>query len=290
MVVFVLLFFLLVFAETYDYFLKQELKKEGPEYIKKLNICLELLKKYTSDDISHTDCKAVLDKYSEILKRAEKNYTLHREEILRKIENTYEKLVKESEKVKADFKAYGIVIQEDYKYLFINVKINPQKYVIDSVLLNGLPPKTLARCSYDKDYWIFIPIKDGKYFELIIYLIDIKEYEKSVRNIHQGNLLKSMPQKLFRIEIKFAIHKFETLKVKAKKEKNIFIYSLNYPLPKAYASFDFIGLEKEFPRKSPIGCVEREIKLEAVPDGIYIVLPYYNGNSVEDKTFRVDSQ
>ncbi|SNZ07158.1 hypothetical protein SAMN06265182_0950 [Persephonella hydrogeniphila] len=290
------LLFLLLAGITYpdqitsrlEKYVQEELEKKDSTFRKKLDECLSIYKKYYWKDkrlekeIEEKGCKPYIKEYENIIEKATERYQEDVDKELKKLEKKYQEKVKKSKKVNFSVKAYGYSVG-GVNFIFFNVEADPQKFGILELKHKG-ENKISPSCLTDRSIWIYFPA-DKKEYSIDLILADKKELE-NIKGIKGLASLKNV----YTLRINLKVKGFSPIKLFKTKTGKKYRLSLNTPVvPYGYASYDFVGVKKEFPPfpASENPCRKPVLMVEHLPDSVYIRLTVEENKHVMDREFRV---
>lgn len=265
-------------TETLELYVNQELEKKDAEFRKKLDECLSVYKKYYYKDerlkkeLDQKGCEPYIKEYERLIEKATERYS-----------KELDIKIKKSEEIKKKIDYVGVQVNGE-KFVMLKIPVDPEKFSIYKVEIKDENLPT-PYCRSKDGIWIHFPAFKNAY-DITIYLTDL-DFEKKLFSSKEKFLI---PEKVFKIKTKIKLSDFTKLELSSKKSGKKFVFSFNLPaLYYAYASYDFVGVKKEFPQafKGDNPCRKSQIILENVPDSIFIRFINLKGNNVFHKDFRV---
>jgi len=248
---------------------KEEIDKKGEPFKKKLNFCLDRLKE--NKGYISKECGEILRIHTDIVWNAFDRY--------------YKICSNKAEQINIKVEGKGFKIN-NYKYFFLKVFLNPEKYEILDIFVNSKKQILSPRC-YAKDWiQIYFPIKDNE-FDLTVYYTEKSAFQKSLKDLQKFKMQQitnlKLP-KIKKISMEVRLKEIKELKVDVKKQNDKYLIKLPVSI-KAYISYDFVGLKKYFPKDNE--CYKPEIYAKELPDTVYIILPVEENKHVKYEEVRV---
>ena len=286
-----LLIFLVIFSfsfsdpitETLEKYVNQELEKKDIKFRKKLDECLSEYKKYYYKDerlkkeLDQKGCDPYIKEYERLIEKATERYS-----------RELDKKVKQAEEIKKKIDYFGVQVNGE-KFVILKIPVEAEKFSIYKVEIKGGNLPT-PHCRSEDGIWMHFPASK-KAYDLTVYLTDIDFERKFFSSKEKTKFL--MPEKVSKIKTKIKLSGFKKLKLSSEKSGKKIVYRFNLPFVYyAYASYDFVGVKKEFPPAIPADnpCRKPYVTLDNKPDSIIIRFITLKGNNVSYKDFRVVPQ
>ncbi len=270
-------------TETLEKYVNQELEKKDIKFREKLDECLSVYKKYYYKDerlkkeLEQKGCDPYIKEYERLIEKATERYS---RELDRKVE--------QAEEIKKKINYFGVQVNGE-KFVILKVPVEAEKFSIYKVEIKGENLPT-PYCRSEDGIWIHFPASK-KVYDLTVFLTDI-EFEKKLFSSKEKTKFL-MPEKIYKIKTKIKLSSFKKLKLSSEKSGKKFVFRFNLPFVYyAYASYDFVGVKKEFPPAAQADnpCRKPYLTLENKPDSIFIRFITLKGNNVSYKDFRVAPQ
>lgn len=278
-------------TETLEKYVNQELEKKDIKFRKKLDECLSVYKKYyykderLKEELEQKGCDPYIKEYERLIEKATERYSRELDLKIKKAEKKIEEKIKEAKEIRKKVDYFGVQINGE-KFVMLKLPVEAEKFSIYKVEIKGENLPT-PHCRSEDGIWIHFPASK-KAYGLTVYLTDIDFEKKLFSSKEKTKFL--IPDKIYKIKTKIKLSSFKKLNLFSEKSGKKFVFRFNLPaVYYAYASYDFVGVKKEFPPAAQADnpCRKPYITLENKPDSIFIRFITLKGNNVSYKDFRV---
>jgi hypothetical protein len=275
-------------TDRLEKYVQEELDKKDESFRKKLDECLSVYKKYFWKDkrlekeLEEKGCKPYIKEYERLIEKATEKYQKDVEKQIQELEKKYQEKVSKGKSIDLSVKAYGYTIGGK-NFIFFRVNADPEKFGILELKSKG-ETRLSPSCLTQDAIWIFFPA-DQKNYSLKLFLGNRKEL-KNIKGLKDLAKLKDV----YILKINLKVKGFSPIKLSKIKTGKKFRLSLNTPvIPYGFASYDFVGIKKEFPPfpapENP--CRKPVLFVKELPDSVYIRLTVEENRHVMDRDFRV---